>query len=150
TLSDFSAQVTWADDSGQSHTTPGVIVPAGGTTFDVFASDFRTYGTAGPHAVTTVVTDVGGATATIHGAQSGADNPAVLALRPLFAYDAVPAGPLFLDLENALTNLLTAQEILFGSLLTGGFGGRGEALTNLLQASTTYYSLLFKYIMFLG
>jgi hypothetical protein len=150
TLSDFSGQVTWADDNGQSHSTPAVIVPAGGTTFDVFASDFRTYGTAGPHAVTVVITDVGGASLTLNTAQSVANNPAVLALLPFYAYDSVPQGPLFLDLENALTNLLTAQEILLGALLTGGFGGQGEALTNVLQASTTYFQLLLKYDAFLG
>jgi hypothetical protein len=62
-VNDYSAVVTWDDGLGASHTSAGQIVSLGGNTYAVLASNVVPF-LAGNRSITTVISDVGGASVT--------------------------------------------------------------------------------------
>ncbi len=142
TLTDFSAQVTWDDGNGRSHTSAGRIVPLGGTSFAVFADDTISFSTPGPHGVSVLIRDVGGSQLLVQSTLNVASNPAFNTFVPIYAGDAIPAGLNFTDLENALTNVLSAEQRLFGDLLLGHAAGTGADFRNFFSALSSYFTVL--------
>ncbi len=142
TLSDFSAMVTWDDGSGRSHTSAGRIVALGGTSFAVFADDTISFSTPGSHAVTVLIRDVGGSQLLVQSTLNVASNPAFNTFVPIYAGDAIPAGFDFIDLENALTNVLSAEQRLVSDLFSGHAADVQADFTNFFSALSGYFTQL--------
>jgi hypothetical protein len=144
TLSDFSADIILHQAVGVSVSSPGRIVQVGAATFEVFANSSLTFATGGPQGVDVVVHDVGGASVTIHSTANVLNNPYIPPHLPLYGADAVPADLFFLDLQNALTNLLMSESALLQSFSLGS-SSLSDTVLNFGNAYYVYFAILAQY-----
>ncbi len=92
--------------------------------------------------MTVLIRDVGGSQLLVQSTLNVASNPAFNTFVPIYAGDAIPAGFDFIDLENALTNVLSAEQRLVSDLFSGHAADVQADFTNFFSALSGYFTQL--------
>lgn len=141
---DYIASVTFFQANGLSITVPGRIVPNGGNTFLVYASNPVSFATNGTFVIHTVARDVGGASVSFDTSVSVSGKPAIPHLVPQFGADRDAVNPIFFQMQNALTNLLAAENILIASFVAAP-PVQLRAFINFVFAEVAYQIAVFRF-----
>ncbi|HTU91468.1 MAG TPA: S53 family peptidase [Gemmataceae bacterium] len=146
--SNYSATITWNEGDGLSFTSTGAIERLFGNTFAVYGSSPYTFPYGGLFPIQVVVTDLGGgASVTINSVVSVANNQAVSTLFPQYQSDTGPLSTQLVSMEDALTNLLSAERLFVYALVFGSTTEQKGTFGNLLNAFDAYESAIFAYDM---
>ncbi len=144
----YTATITWFQANGQSATSTGTIVAVGNNTFYVYGSNPFSYASGGTFTVQTVIRDVGGgASVTVNTTVNVTGQPAIGpggTLTPEESGDTSDVNPQFTAMEDALTNLLNAENIFFASVLSTP-AVRISAMSNLMFADMAYLVSAFEF-----
>jgi hypothetical protein len=130
--SDFTATIDWGDGSAASIGTVGLT--ADGLGFKVLGS--HTYARPGNYGAKVLVTDVGGATATLTGLVRVTDAPLTGVPRAIAAVEGQDTGPIVLAIVDD-PNPLAAAADLTATVLWGDPGAAPDAATVTLVGSTS-------------
>jgi len=142
--SNYAAIVSFFEPGGIFVNATGRIAALGNNTFAVFGSSPFSYAAAGTFAVRVVIRDVGGASVVVNDTVNVLNNPAIPPLIPMYQADGGPLGPLFLMLQNSLTNLISAEKLFIASL-TGPVPHQEFVIPNLINAFMQYEMAVFQF-----
>jgi hypothetical protein len=146
--SQYTATIQWFEGNGLSFTSSGSIVRLFGNTFAVYSSSPFSFPVGGLFTVRAVIRDIGGASVTVDSTVNVAHNPSIPPLIPQYAADA--AGPVtspYAAMQDALTNLLTAERLFLLSLVFGTAAEQQHGFANLMNAFTAYQTAIFVFDM---
>jgi hypothetical protein len=143
--SNFSATIIWNEGNGLSFTSTGTVNPFSGNTFTVFGSSPFTFPSGGLFTVQVVIHDVGGASVNVNSVISVSNNPAIPPLVPQYQSDLGPFSSQFVSLQDALTNLLSAERLFVFALAFGSTQEKEGTFGNLLNAVRAYEAAIFAY-----
>jgi hypothetical protein len=141
----YSATINWFLGPNQVVSTSGRLVPIGNSSFEVFGDNPFTYAGAGAYGVQVVVRDAGGAATVLGGVVNVTGNSAFGSLFPQVSGDSNFTGSPFADLQNALANLITAEQFFINALLFGPAAAVSQAMPNLLNAFNHYEMAVIRY-----
>lgn len=147
TASNYSATIQWFEGNGQSFSSTGTIANLFNNTFAVYGSTPFTYPSGGLFTVQVVVHDVGGAAVAVNSVINVSNNPAIPPLQPIATADTGPINSQFVSLQDTLTNLLRAEQLLFAALSFGSTAQKLGAFGNLVNAFYAYEAAVFAYDM---
>jgi hypothetical protein len=142
----YAATVSFFEPGGIFVNTAGRIAALGNNTFAVYGSSPFSLSSGGTFAVRVVIRDLGGASVQVNDQVTVSNNPAIPSLLPMDQADVGPASPLELALQNALTNLITAENLFFASLM-GPVPHQGNVISNLMNAYVQYEFAVFRFDM---
>jgi hypothetical protein len=146
--SQYTATIIWNEGNGLSFSSAGTIVHDFGNTFYVYGSSPFSLPYGGLFPLQVVVTDVdGGASVTIGSVVSVANNTAIPPLIPQNLADTGPLNSQYVTLEDALTNILTAERLFLTALVFGSFSQKEGSFNNLVNAFQAYESAVLNYDM---
>jgi len=141
---DYVATVTFLQANGLSSTSIGRIVPNGGNSFLVFASNPFSFASSGTFQVRTVIRDVGGASVEVDTSVNVTGKPAIPTLLPMFGADNNFVNSPFLQMENALTNLLISENLFLASMFSAP-AVQMSAMANFMFAEMEYEISVFRF-----
>jgi hypothetical protein len=146
-LTDYTATIQWSEGDGLSFYSTGSIVSLFGNTFAVFGSSPYSLPSGGLFPLDVVIRDDGGASVTVASSLSISHNQAI---PPLFPQDAADAGPLsspYAAMEDALTNLLKAEQLFLLAFSSGTMQEKQGSFGNLFNAVYAYEVAVFAFDM---
>jgi hypothetical protein len=143
--SNYSATITWNEGNGLAFSSTGTIAPFSGNTFYVYGSSPFTFPSGGLFTVQVGIHDAGGASVTVNSVVSVAHNPAIPPLIPLYAGDTSPQTIQFVTLEDALTNLLSAERLFMLAMAVGTPKEKSGTFNNLVNALFAYETAIFNF-----
>jgi len=143
--SNYSATITWNEGNGLAFTSTGTITPFSGNSFYVYGSSPYTFPSGGLFTVQVVIHDAGGAAVAVNSVVSVAHNPAIPPLVPQYAGDTSPETIQFLSLEDALTNLLSAERLFVLAMAVGTPKEKSGTFKNLVNALFAYETAIFAF-----
>jgi hypothetical protein len=94
-----------------------------------------------------VIHDLGGASVTVNSVVSVAHNSAIPPLVPQYASDNGPLTAQFVTLEDALTNLLSAERLFLFAMSFGTAKEKQGTFGNLVNAFFAYETAIFNFDM---
>ena len=142
---DYNATIQWFQAGGISATSSGRIIAIGHNTFEVFGDNPFSYSGAGTYAIRVTIRDVGGASTVVNSLASVAGNPAIPPLVPQVGTDGGPSSNLFVIMQNALTNLITAEKFLINAATFGPSAQLAQAWPNFMNAFFEYELAVVQY-----
>lgn len=147
--SHYTATIQWSEGSGISASSNGSIVHLFGNTFEVIGSSPFTIPAGGLSPVVVVIRDVDGASVTVDSVLNAPHNPAIPPLVPMDQVDTGPATTQFVTMQDALTNLLRAEQLFMFALNFGSMDQKQSAFSNMLNAFFVYQADVFQFDMHL-
>jgi hypothetical protein len=141
---DYVATVTFLQANGLSTTSIGRIVPNGGNSFLVFASNPFSFASGGTFQVRTIIRDVGGATVEVDTSVNVTGKTAIPPLLPMYGADSNFINAPFVVMENALTNLLISENLFLASMFSTP-AVQMSALANFMFADFEYEIAVFHF-----
>lgn len=142
---DYTATIQWFQAGGISATSTGRIVAIGNNSYEVFADNPFSYSGAGNYLVRVTIRDKGGAAVVVNSLASVAGNPAIPPLFPQVGTDGGPPGSLFEIMQNALTNLITAERFFINAAMFGPSAQLAQAWPNFMNAFFEYELAVVQY-----
>lgn len=146
--SHYSATIEWNEGNGLVVTSLGTIEHLFGNTFAVYGNSPYSLPEGGLFPLDVIVTDLqGGARIVIGSSLSVAHNQAIPPLTPIDQADTGPVTPLYSGMEDALTNLLHAEQQFLDAFRIGSFAQKEQAFGNLFNAFFAYQVAVFTFDM---
>jgi hypothetical protein len=142
---DYTATIQWFQAGGISATSTGRLVAIGNNSYEVFGDNPFSYSGAGSYVVRVTIHDKGGASVVVNSVAVVAGNPAIPPLSPQFGQDGGPPGTLFEIMQNALTNLITAERFLVNAAMFGPAAQLAQAWPNFMNAFFEYELAVVQY-----
>jgi hypothetical protein len=147
TSSNYFATIQWFEGNGLSFSSDGTIQHLFGNTFAVHGSTPFTYPSGGLFTVRVFVHDVGGALTTVDSVINVSHNPAIPPLVPQSLTDTGPVIAQYVSMEDALTNLLSAERLFLTAVSLGTMAQKQGSFSNLLNAFFAYEAAIFAFDM---
>jgi subtilase family serine protease len=146
--SQYSATIEWNEGGGLVVTSAGTIKQLIGNTFAVYGSSPYTLPSGGLFTLDVVIRDnLGGGTVIVGSELNVTHNPAVPPLVPQYQSDTDPVNVPYVTMEDALTNLLRAEQLFLFAFSFGTMPQEEAAFSNLVNAFLAYEAAIFQYDM---
>jgi hypothetical protein len=144
--SNYTASIQWFEGNGLSFSSTGTISNLFNNTFAVDGSTPFSFPGGGLFTVRVVIQDVGGASVTVDSVINVANKPAIpLLFVPQSLTDTGPVTVQFVSMEDALTNLLSAERLFFIAFNFGTTREKQGAFGNLVNAFFAYEAAITAY-----
>lgn len=142
----YTANIQWFEGNGLSFSSTGTITNLFNNTFAVYGSTPYSYPSGGLFTVRVVIRDTGGgASVTVDSVINVANKPAIPPLVPQASVDTGPVTVQYVSLEDALTNLLSAERLFFIAFNFGTTAEKNGAFGNLVNAFFAYEAAVTAY-----
>jgi hypothetical protein len=142
---EFSATIQWSEGNGLVSTSVGTIQALGGNSFSVNGSTPFTYPIGGLLPVNVMIKSTEGASVTVGSTANVANNLGTSSQLAQYQSDTNPLNAPFVSMEDALTNLLTAERLFFFSLAYGTQQEQMGSFGNLVNAFYAYEGAIYQY-----
>jgi hypothetical protein len=147
-VSNYTASIRWFEGNGLSFTSTGTIQNLTNNTFSVFGSTPFAFPSGGLFTVQVTIQDLlGGGTVVVNSVVNVSNNPAIPPLQPQSQTDTGPVNTQYVSMQDALTNLLSAERLFFTALAFGTTPQKLGAFGNLMNALTAYEAAIFAFDM---
>lgn len=148
---DYVATVFWQDANANFVPATGRIVALGNNTYAVYGDSPFSFATAGSFTIRVLVQDVGGASTQFTDHVNVPHKPAISPVTPIVPEFQADLGPLslqFVLMEDALTNLLVAEQMLYASFF-GPVPHQNQVIPNFINAMIQYQITVFRFDLLL-